>query len=173
MREKHILLPGTQPLPLSPDSRSLLSPQGKTRWVLLSILWPNCLFVSNSNNTFHFLCRHHFIFISPLIKSFQTRHWLLNWEFRITPVQTTGNSNSILPFFNLMLFIVFFTSIIIHDHNSWVDGCIHLQHKRGTSFVCLALPPHHLFAYDATQKIPNLFFYTSSERPFVNKKTLS
>ena len=34
------MIPGTQPLPLSPDSRSLLSPQpqGKTRWTELALL---------------------------------------------------------------------------------------------------------------------------------------
>ena len=76
--------------------------------------------------------------------------------------------------YNVFCFdVVYCIFHIYHDPRSQqLGGCIHLQQKRGTSFVCLALPPHHLFAYDATQKIPNLFFYNSSERPFVNKKNL-
>ena len=55
---------GTQPLPLSPESRSLLSPQGKARWVdhffpaiiSVMILSPNLSLTLLAAVCIHFYC---------------------------------------------------------------------------------------------------------------------
>ena len=82
-----IITKGTQPLPLSPESRSLLSPQGKARWFFLQPFFQSLFFLQ----IYALCCSQQYVYTFIVFHFFRNKQQIISGRTLVIPLKVQNH----------------------------------------------------------------------------------